>query len=68
MVVKPPPMVFFAFISALKYNSEASVSASQVDAIIGALGTNLNEVTPVEINQAITLLADAYNITNAAEF
>ena len=57
-----------AFISALKYNSEASVSASQVDAIIGALGTNLNEVTPVEINQAITLLADAYNITNAAEF
>ena len=57
-----------AFTSALKYNSEKSISDSQVDAIIGALGTNLNEVTPAEINQAITLLADAFNITNASDY
>ena len=57
-----------AFTSALKYNSEKSISDSQVDAIIDALGTNLNEVTPAEINQAITLLADAFNITNASDY
>ena len=57
-----------AFNSALKYNSEKSISDSQVDAIIDALGTNLNEVTPAEINQAITLLADAFNITNASDY
>ena len=57
-----------AFTSALEYNSEKSISDSQVEAIIGALGTNLNEVTPAEINQAITLLADAFNITNASDY
>lgn len=57
-----------AFTSALKYNSEASISASQVDAIIAALGTNLNEVTPEQIGEARTLLAEAFNISNASEF
>jgi hypothetical protein len=57
-----------AFISALKYNAEASISATQVDAIIAALGTNLYEVTPEMINEARTSLADAFGITNAADF
>jgi len=57
-----------AFTSALKYNSESSISASQVDAIIAALGANLNEVTAEQIGEARTLLAEAFNITNASEF
>jgi hypothetical protein len=57
-----------AFISALKYNSQASISSSEVDAIVTSLGTNLNEVTPEMINTALTSLADAFSITNASEY
>ena len=57
-----------AFISALKYNAEASISATQVDAIIASLGTNLYQVSPEMINEARTSLADAFGITNAADF
>nr|MCS5662681.1 hypothetical protein [Flavobacteriales bacterium] len=57
-----------AFISALKYNAEASISATEVDAIIASLGTNLYEVTSTKINDARTSLADAFGITNASDF
>ena len=57
-----------AFISALKYNAEASISAVEVDAIIASLGTNLYEVTPEMINEARTSLATAFGITNAADY
>jgi hypothetical protein len=57
-----------AFISALKYNAEASVSATEVDAIIASLGTNLYEVTPEMINQARTTLAAAFGITNTVDY
>lgn len=54
-----------AFISALKYNVEASITATEVDAIIAELGTNLYQVTPAMIDAARTSLADAYGISNA---
>jgi len=57
-----------AFISALKYNAEVSISATEVDAIIASLGTNLYEVTSTKINDARTSLADAFGITNASDF
>ena len=57
-----------AFISALKYNAEASISATEVDAIIASLGTNLYEVTPEVINETRTSLAAAFGITNAADY
>lgn len=57
-----------AFISALKYNVEASISATEVDAIIVSLGTNLYQVTPEMINEARTSLAAAFGITNAADY
>jgi hypothetical protein len=57
-----------AFISALKYNSQASISSTEVDAIVASLGTNLNEVTPEMINTALISLADAFSITNASEY
>ncbi len=57
-----------AFISALKYNAEASISATEVDAIIASLGANLYEVTSTNINEARTSLADAFGITNASDF
>lgn len=57
-----------AFISALKYNAEASITATAVDAIIAELGTNLYEVTPEMINAARTSLADAFGITNATDY
>ena len=57
-----------AFISALKYNAEASITASDVDAIIAELGTNLYEVTPEMINAARTSLAAVFGITNATDY
>ena len=57
-----------AFISALKYNAEASISATEVDAIIASLGTNLYEVTPEVINETRTSLAAAFGITNTADY
>lgn len=57
-----------AFISALKYNSEASITATAVDAIIAELGTNLYEVTPEMINAARTSLADGFGIINATDY
>ena len=57
-----------AFISALKYNAEASISATEVDAIIASLGTNLYEVTPEVINETRTSLAAAFDITNTADY
>jgi hypothetical protein len=57
-----------AFISALKYNVEASITATAVDAIIAELGTNLYEVTPEMINNTRTALANAFGITNATEY
>jgi len=57
-----------AFISALKYNTEASITATDVDAIIAELGTNLYEVTPEMINAARTSLAAAFGITNATDY
>jgi len=57
-----------AFISALKYNAEATITATTADAIIAELGTNLYEVTPEMINAARTSLADAFGITNATDY
>jgi hypothetical protein len=57
-----------AFISALEYNDEATVTAITVDAIIAELGTNLYEVTPEMINAARTSLADVFGITNATDY
>jgi len=57
-----------AFISALKYNAEASVTATAVDVIIAELGTNLYEVTPEMINAARTSLADAFGIADATDY
>ena len=57
-----------AFIAALKYNVEASVTATAVDAIIAELGTNLYEVTPEMINNTRTALANAFGITNATDY
>lgn len=57
-----------AFLSALKYNVEATISTSEVDAIIDELGANLYEVTPEMINAARTSLADAYGITSATDY
>ena len=57
-----------AFISALKYNVEATVTATAVDAIIAELGTNLYEVSPEMINNTRTALANAFGITNATEY
>ena len=57
-----------AFISALKYNAQASISSTEVEAIVASLGSNLNEVTPEMINTALTSLADAFSITNASEY
>lgn len=57
-----------AFISALKYNVEATISSTEVDAIIAELGTNLYQVTPDMINAARTSLADAYGIANATDY
>jgi len=52
----------------LRYNVEASISATEVDAIIASLGTNLYEVTPEAINETRTSLAAAFGITNAADY
>jgi len=57
-----------AFISALKYNVEATVTATAVDVIIAELGTNLYEVTPEMINNTRTALANAFGITNATDY
>ena len=57
-----------AFISALKYNVEATITATAVDAIIAELGTNLYEVTPEMINAARTSLANAYGVSNATDY
>ena len=57
-----------AFMSALKWNSQATMSPTEVDATIDMLGTNLNEVTAEMINDTRTSLADAYGITNASDF
>ena len=57
-----------AFISALEYNAEKSITVIQIDAIIAELGTNLYEVTPEMINAARNSLADAFGITNATDY
>lgn len=57
-----------AFLSALKYNVEATISPAEVDAIIAELGSNLYQVTPEMINAARMSLAEAFGITNATEY
>tara|TARA_B100000780_G_C21115969_1_gene451495 strand:- start:1250 stop:2329 length:1080 start_codon:yes stop_codon:yes gene_type:complete len=57
-----------AFISALQYNVEKSITISNIDAIIAELGTNLYEVTPEMINNTRTALADAFGIANATDY
>ncbi len=57
-----------AFISALKYNSEATITSAKVDEIVALLGDNLNEVTAEQINQTRTSLAEVFGITNATDF
>lgn len=57
-----------AFISALEYNVGKSISSSEISEVINALGTNLNEVSPEMINDARSILAGVYNISNPAEY
>ena len=57
-----------AFISALEYNAETSITATEIDAIIAELGVNLYEVTPEMINHVRTSLADVFGITNATDY
>jgi hypothetical protein len=57
-----------AFIDAIKYNAQGTISGSAVDNIIDMLGTNLNVVTPEMINNTRTALASAFGITNATAY
>ena len=57
-----------AFISALEYNADKSITVTEIDAIIAELGTNLYEITPEMINEARTRLADAFGLTNATDY
>ena len=57
-----------AFIAAISYNSQATISGAAVDDIINSLGANLNLVTPEMVNTTRTALADAFNISNATDY
>tara|TARA_B110000977_G_scaffold197474_1_gene280076 strand:- start:21 stop:1100 length:1080 start_codon:yes stop_codon:yes gene_type:complete len=57
-----------AFISAISFNAQATISGTAVDNIINMLGTNLNLVTPEMINNTRTALAGAFNISNATDY
>ena len=57
-----------AFIDAIRYNAQGTISGSAVDNIIDMLGTNLNVVTPEMINNTRTALASAFGITNATAY
>jgi hypothetical protein len=57
-----------AFVAALEYNIAKTISSSEIADVIAALGTNLNEVSPEMINDARTILANIYNITNPNDY
>ena len=54
--------------SALKWNSNALVTPSQVDDIIDMLGDNLFNITALMISDTRNALASAYGISNSNEF
>ena len=57
-----------AFMSALKWNSNALVTPSQVDDMIDMLGDNLFNITALMISDTRNALASAYGISNSTEF
>ncbi len=57
-----------SFVAALEYNVAKIISSSEIADVITALGTNLNEVSPEMINDARTILANIYNITNPKDY
>ena len=57
-----------AFMSALKWNSNALVTSSQVDEMIAMLGDNLFNITALMISDTRNALASAYGISNPTEF
>lgn len=57
-----------AFMSALKWNSNGSVTPTQVDDMIAMLGDNLFNISATMIADTRDALAAAYGISNASEF
>lgn len=57
-----------AFLSALKWNSNATITPSEVDAIIAMLGDNLFNISATMIADTRNALASAYGISNPTEF
>ena len=57
-----------AFMSALKWNTNATVTPAQVDEMIAMLGDNLFEISATMIADTRDALAAAYGISNASEF
>ena len=57
-----------AFMSALKWNSNALVTSNQVDDMIAMLGDNLFNITALMISDTRNALASAYGISNPSEF
>ena len=57
-----------AFMSALKWNSNGTVTPAQVDDMIAMLGDNLFDISATMIADTRDALAAAYGISNASEF
>ena len=57
-----------AFLSALKWNSNGTVTPAQVDEMIAMLGDNLFNISATMISDTRDALATAYGISNASEF
>ena len=57
-----------AFMSALKWNSNGTVTPAQVDDMIAMLGDNLFNISATMISDTRDALAAAYGISNASEF
>lgn len=57
----------YAFIAGLKYNAEKTISDSDIDTVLGHLGSNFYEITIADITAAKTALATAFGL-NADDF
>lgn len=50
------------FVISLKYNSERAISMSDINQVMSLIGGNFYNVTVSNLNQAKTIMSDAYNL------
>ncbi|MGB1218898.1 MAG: DUF4856 domain-containing protein [Flavobacteriales bacterium] len=57
----------YAFIKALKFNSGKTITDTDIDAALAALGTNFYTISPSQIEEAKTILGTAFDV-NPSDF